>query len=177
MAAFPIRINHLARSDPTVARGNTLAAMHTDIRRLAELDRRTYTLETLWRGAVAPRRTAGRRSADRRFPLLDVPEGGVVALALLLVGLSIADAVFTLTLLSRGGTELNPIMAALLEVGVPAFAATKMALTAVPAVLLVATANVRLFGRIRARSVLGALVGLYAGLIVYELLLLSASAA
>ena len=151
--------------------------MHTDSRRFAEPDRRRYTLTTLWRGAVAPRRMAGRRTEDRRFPVLDRHDAGVVTLALLLVCLSITDAVFTLTLLSWGGSELNPFMASLLEIGVGPFAAVKMALTAVPAVLLVATANVRLFGRVRARSILGAMVGLYAGLICYELLLLSAGAA
>ena len=150
--------------------------MHTDSRRLAELDRRSYTLATLWHGVRSPRRSSGRRSADRRFPVLDYADRGVALLGLMLVGLSIADAVFTLTLLSRGGTELNPFMAALLEIGVPAFAVVKMVLTAVPAALLVATANVRVFGLVRARSLLAALVGLYAGLIVYELALLAQSA-
>ena len=172
MARFPNRINTLARSDPM----GTLPAMHTDSRRLAEPDRRSYSTTTLWRSAVAPRRMQGRRSEDRKFPVLDRHEPGVVALALLLVALSITDAVFTLTLLSWGGTELNPVMAALLEIGVAPFAAVKMALTAIPAVLLAATANLKLFGRIRARSALGALVGLYLGLIGYELLLLSAGA-
>ena len=148
--------------------------MHTASRRHADLDRRAYTPATLWRSIVAPRRMAGRRREDRRFPVLDRHEPGVAALAFLLVGLSITDAVFTLTLLSWGGTELNPVMAALLEIGVPAFAGAKMALTAIPAVLLVATANVLVFGRIRARTLLAALVGLYAGLIGYELMLLTA---
>lgn len=148
--------------------------MHTTSRRLADLDRRRYTAATLWSSAAVPRRMQGRRSEDRRFAVLDRFEAGVVTLALLLVALSIADAVFTLTLLSRGGTELNPIMATMLELGVGPFAASKMALTAIPAVLLAATANLRIFGRVRVRSILGALVGLYAGLICYELLLLSA---
>ena len=147
--------------------------MHTDSRRLAELDRRSYSMATLWRSAAAPRRMRGRRSGDRRFAVLDRHDAGVVTLALLLVGLSITDAVFTLTLLSWGGTELNPFMAALLEIGVGPFAAVKMALTAIPAVLLVATANLKVFG-VRSRSILGALVGLYAGLVAYELVLLSA---
>ena len=54
-----------------------------------------------------------------------------------------------------------------------AFIIVKMILTGIPAVLLVATGNVLLYKRWRARSILGAMVGMYAGLIVYELALLS----
>lgn len=115
-----------------------------------------------------------RRREDRRYPLLDRFDSGMLALAVALVGLSILDSTFTLMLLAGGGRELNPLMAHLLEHGVAPFAAAKMALTGIPAVLLVATGNLPvLFGRVRARSVLAALVGLYSGLIVYELGLLS----
>lgn len=118
---------------------------------------------------------AGRRESDRRYPMLDRFDSGVVALAILLMCLSVADSVFTLTLISRGGTEVNPFMNALLQHSVWAFTAVKMLLTAIPATILVATGNMMLFKRWRARSILAALVGLYLGLIVYELLLLSVS--
>jgi len=142
-------------------------------RRAIADDRRRYTLRTLWRALRQPRRMRGRRSADRRFAVLDRVEPGVAWLAILLMVFSLLDALFTLTLLSRGGSELNPVMDALLRHDVRAFALAKMALTAIPAALLVATANVVVFGRLRARSLLAALTGLYAGLMVYELLLLS----
>lgn len=136
-------------------------------------DRRRYTLETLRRSVVAPRRMSARRREDRRYPLLDRFDSGMLALAVALVGLSVLDSLFTLTLLANGGRELNPFMDHLLGYGVAPFAAAKMLLTAVPAVILVATGNLLVFGRVRARSMLAALVGLYAGLIVYELALLS----
>lgn len=135
-------------------------------------ERRRYTLETLRTSLVAPRRMHARRAEDRRYPLLDRFESALLALALALIGLSVLDALFTLELLSRGGRELNPVMAWALDLGVAPFAVLKMALTALPAALLVATGNLALFGRLRARSVLAALVGLYGGLIVYELGLL-----
>ena len=135
-------------------------------------DRRVYSLETLRRSVVAPRRTAARRGEDRRFPVLDRFEPGLLALAVALLGLSILDSTFTLMLLAAGGSEVNPFMNWVLGHGVVAFAVVKMALTAVPAVLLVATANVPVFG-VRPRSVLAAFVGLYAGLICYELALLA----
>ena len=136
-------------------------------------DRRRYTVETLRRSLVEPRRLHARRREDRRYPLLDRFDAGMLALAVLLVGFSILDSLFTLMLLARGGSELNPVMNAVLDHGIWAFTAVKMTLTAVPAVLLVATGNLPLWRGLRARSVLAALVGLYAGLILYELALLS----
>jgi len=118
----------------------------------------------------------GRRAADRRYGVLDRFEGGVVALAILLMVLSVLDAVFTLTLIARGGTEVNPFMNALLNHSVWAFTGFKMLLTGLPAIFLVATANVLLLGRYRSRSVLAALVGLYIGLMMYHFALLYISA-
>ncbi len=107
--------------------------------------------------------------------MLDRFDSGMVMLAVVLMLLSITDSVFTLTLISRGGTEVNPFMNALLQHSVWAFTATKMLLTGIPAIVLVAAGNLLLFNRWRARSVLAALVGLYLGLIAYELVLLSIS--
>ena len=148
-------------------------ARHVPSRRLPGTERRRYSLETLRRSVVAPRRTSARRRTDRRYPLLDAYDGTMLALAVALVGLSVVDATFTLQLLASGGREVNPFMAWLLGYGVAPFAAVKMLMTGVPAVLLVATGNLVVFGRFRARSALAALVGLYGGLIVYELGLLS----
>lgn len=118
----------------------------------------------------------GRRKHDRNFPVLDKFDSGVATLAVLLVVLSIMDSVFTLTLISRGGSEVNPFMNMLLGHSLWAFTGFKMLLTAIPAVLLVATGNLLLFNRYRAKSVLAALVGLYVGLVMYELALLYISA-
>ena len=138
-------------------------------------ERREYSIGTLKNCVVAPRRMRSRRGEDRRYAIMDRFDSGVVTMAIVLVILSIMDAVFTLTLLSRGGSEINPFMNALIQHSVWVFTIFKMLLTGVPAILLVATSNLRLFGGYRTRSVLAALVGLYMGLIVYELLLLSIS--
>ncbi len=142
-------------------------------RRMAESDRRVYSLTTFKHQVFSPRRNAGRRSEDRKFPVLDRFETGLFTLAMCLLCLSILDSMFTLTLIAHGGSEVNPFMNAMLQINLWAFMATKMFLTAVPAVLLVATANLKVFGIVRPRSVLATAVGLYAGLIVYELALLS----
>lgn len=148
------------------------AAGHGAERRVS-VDRREYTLASLWQAIVHPRRMAGRRREDRRFAVLDRFDSGLLALATLLMGLSVLDAGFTLTLLARGGSELNPVMNWLLNYSIWAFTGVKMLLTGIPAVILAATGNLKLFGRFRARSMLAALVGVYGGLIVYELALLS----
>lgn len=142
-------------------------------RRQAVSERRHYSMATLKYQVMSPRRSAGRRSEDRKFPVLDRFDSGLFTLAMSLLCLSILDSMFTLTLISHGGTEVNPFMNAMLQINVWAFMATKMFLTAVPAVLLVATANLKVFGIVRSRSVLALAVGMYAGLIVYELALLS----
>lgn len=141
--------------------------------RRRQIDRRDYSLRTLRQCMASPRRMTGRRSADRRYPMLDRFDSGMMALAVILMALSVLDSVFTLTLISRGGSEVNPVMNALLQHSVWAFTAVKMLLTGIPSVILVATGNLMLFKRWRARSVLAALVGLYIGLIAYELALLS----
>ena len=60
----------------------------------------------------------------------------------------------------------------LLQHSVSLFMVVKMLLTAIPALVLVAANNIKLFNKIRARSLLAAMVGLYAGLIFYEIGLL-----
>lgn len=150
---------------------NTLEWDGSD-RRISD-ERRTYTLTSLKHQAFAPRRMAGRRLEDRRFPILDRFEAGMLTFALILVLCSILDSMFTLTLIAHGGTEVNPFMNWALSQSVWLFAGFKMLLTAVPAVILVATGNIKLFGLIRARVILAIAVGFYIGLLMYEVGLLT----
>lgn len=143
------------------------------VERREQDERRAYSVRTLSTCLTSPRRFNGRRSADRRFPVMDRFDSGMAFLAIGLMILSIMDSVFTLTLISHGGTEVNPFMNWLLQLSVSAFVGVKMLLTAIPALMLVATGNLLIFGRFRARSVLAAALGMYCGLIIYELGLLS----
>ena len=169
-------LNDLSLNDPSTPSATGRAptpARAAPARREGGTERRAFTLRTLRCALLAPRRFTARRTEDRRYPLLDRYENGMLALAVALVGLSVLDATFTLMILAAGGTEANPFMNYLLGHGVAPFVAVKMALSAVPAVLLVAAGNLKMFGVLRARSALAALVGMYGGLIVYELALLS----
>ena len=143
--------------------------------RRAAGDRRTYSCQTLLMSLRRPRRSASRRRPDRQYPVTDVLDSSAVFLAIVLFLFSCTDAVFTLTLISKGGSELNPIMNYFLQQGIGSFITAKLFLTTVPAVILTASSNVVIFGRFRARTALAALVGIYAGVIVYEIGLLSLS--
>ena len=157
------------------ARMNKLGGMNTSIteNRRAANERRHYGLQTLKQTLTNPRRVNPRRKPDRVYPIMDRLDSGAVTLAIALMILSIMDSIFTLSILSQGGTEVNPVMNVLLNESILGFTIAKMLLTAIPALLLVATANVVIFKRWRIRSLLAAMVGLYMGLICYELLLLS----
>jgi len=142
-------------------------------RRESAEDRRHYTFNTMKYQVLKPQRFTARRSGERSFPILDRFDSGLFTMAMLLLCLSITDSMFTLTLIANGGSEVNPFMNMLLGYSVWAFAGVKMILTAVPIILLVATCNIKLYGFVRARSILAAAVGMYSGLIVYEVALLS----
>lgn len=142
-------------------------------RRLEAAGRRTYTLQTFWQCVRAPRRESMRRQGDRPYTVTDRVEPMVGGLAIALMVFSLLDSVFTLTLISNGGKELNPVMDMMLQHSISLFAGSKMFMTALAAIVLSATANVLVFRRFRARSVLAAAVGMYAALIGYELLLLN----
>lgn len=143
--------------------------------RRREGERRSYTLTTMYCCLCHPRRAQGRRSQDRRYPVLDVFKSGAITSVLLLVLFSVLDAVFTLTLLARGATELNPVMNHFIKTGTGTFVCAKMILTAIPGLIMTAAGNVVIYRSIRVHSVLSALVGAYAALILYEIVLLTLS--
>ena len=93
-----------------------------------------------------------------------------VALGILL--LCSIDAFMTLTLLSYGASEFNPVMAELLYHDIAVFAVVKMALTGVGVLTLVALSRCRLFGRVRVVYGLYVTLAGYLALVAYEYLLL-----
>ena len=64
-------------------------------------------------------------------------------LPLLLVVLSVLDALFTMICLQQGGSELNPFMRLALSYGPETFLTTKMILTVIPAIVLVSLSRFR----------------------------------
>ncbi|HIP52923.1 MAG TPA: hypothetical protein EYH03_02795 [Chromatiales bacterium] len=136
-------------------------------------ERRTFSLKTVFYGLVLARRRHARRDTDHLTAPMDWYSPRLFALALGIILFSVLDAVLTLHLLSNGASEANPVMAFFLQHGVWSFVSAKMALTAVPLLLLTALSNYALFNRIRIATLFPLLLLSYHVLIVYEAVLIS----
>jgi hypothetical protein len=135
-------------------------------------ERRSRTLRSLVVGSFHPRRRGPRRTADASLASTDLHDARWLAVALLILILSIADALLTLTLLNHGALETNPVMGALLHGDGHGFAAIKIGLTATGVVLLTLLVRVRAFGRLPVSTLLYGVLAVYTMLVCYELWLL-----
>jgi Domain of unknown function (DUF5658) len=139
--------------------------------RRTRTERRRSVLRALWRGNFARRRLAPRRSGERHAVVTDWFHAQWLAVAILILLLCGADALFTLTLVSRGAVEINPAMDPLVRGSGYGFAAWKFALTSMGVVLLTLLARLQLFGR-AVGTILYVVLGMYVLLVGYELFLL-----
>jgi hypothetical protein len=141
-------------------------------RRVSEVDRRAITLRSILKGGWSPRRRAGRRAGDQYQPI-DWHDPDQLVHAHVMLMLSVIDAFMTVTLLSDGGQEANPILAFVLGEHPRWFAAVKMTLTGVSVLTFVAVARSRLFRVIPVRLIFQGLVLAYLALVAYEVWLVS----
>jgi len=144
-----------------------------DERRQSDDERRRHSLRSFLHGGFRPRRRAGRRSDDHHRIFLDWHEPRLLYLALAVLLMSCADALFTLNILAGGGRELNGIMDQLIASDIRHFLAIKIGLTAISLVLLVMLANRRFLGRFPVVRVLQLFCCGYLLLMGYEIVLLS----
>lgn len=123
----------------------------------------------------AGKRMHNRRAEEHKLPyFVDRFSSMMLAFVLMLVVASILDAVFTIRLIEAGGSEINPVMGRLMEHGTLAFFMGKYVLTVVGMPLLLIFKNHYLFGtRFRVGYLFPVLIGLYAVLISYQLVLMS----
>lgn len=126
----------------------------------------------LWAGHGLRRRQGPRRHKDRYLAVVDWHHPHWLLVGMLILVLCTVDALFTIQLIARGATEINPFMAPLVEGAGEGFAYWKMGLTAVGVIILTALARLRLFGPVRVGALLYAVLGLYTMLVCYELWLL-----
>ena len=95
-------------------------------------DRRFRVWWSVIYGSFNPRRRQPpRRLAESRFHSLDWHAAHLLAVAIGILLLSVADALMTVTLLSGGSDEVNPIMAAFIYKSIAVFAVVKMTLTGI----------------------------------------------
>ena len=124
------------------------------------LDRRARPTSA-WRGLFGPnRRKGGRRARETRNTFVDRFTGWDLTLLVLILVLNLMDAFFTLQWVQRGGTEANPFMAYMLELGDGFFLAQKCFVVGIWLIILTAHKNFRL-----------AQVGLYSLAGIYTILL------
>jgi hypothetical protein len=129
-----------------------------------------FVLGGLFRG----RRREPRRCADGHAYYVDwYDDPRLFAVVMGIFILNCMDAVFTLTLLSKGAEEINYFMAVLLETSIPMFVNIKLGITAVALVFLVAHSAFRLIGFVRVRHLLYGIFGNYLALFFYELSMLA----
>ena len=83
--------------------------------RRTQAARRSHSFWSFVYGSFRPRRRTGRRRGDENHVHFDWHDPGVLYLALSIVLMSCADALFTLNILTAGGSEVNAVMAALLK--------------------------------------------------------------
>lgn len=128
------------------------------------IDRRQRRTPMVSRFLFWGRRRSGRRDGEQDRIYVDRPGAWVLAAFVILVGLSILDATFTLYLLKRGATEANPVMRAVLHLGDQAFVLIKTTVTVLAAGFLMLHKNWPL-----GRVCLGfALIG-YSALTIYHI--------
>jgi hypothetical protein len=120
---------------------------------------------------LTPRRRGGRRDGEHEH-LIDWHEPDLLFLALAILLLSVTDAFFTLTLMTRGAEEANPLLAYVLQRYPGVFAALKMVLTGGGVLVLVAMARARVFRIVRVRTVLQCFLAGYVVLVGYEMWML-----
>jgi len=142
-------------------------------RRVIEDRRRARSLRAFLYGNFRPRRRASRRVADDDRFIFDWHEPHLLYVALAIVLLSCADALFTLNLLNIGAVEVNQVMNRLLSIGVEQFLWIKIGTTAISVSALVFAAQRRFMGRFRVRRVLQVICVGYVVLIGYEIFLFS----
>lgn len=140
--------------------------------RRGEPDRRRHSVWSFLYGGVRPRRRAGRRIGDEQRIFLDWHEPRVLYLALAILLMSCADALFTLNLLAVGGEELNVFMRMLLDQDVRWFLWTKISLTAAGIIVLVLAARRLVLGRLPVLWFIRLFVVAYLALIGWEIYLL-----
>ena len=135
-------------------------------------ERRKTGLKSMVYAFAYSRRREKRRDEESAAYYTDWYSAPLFILAVGIALLCVADAFFTLELISRGGSELNPFMAYLLDKGIFLFVGVKMALTVGAIMLLVLHQRFAFFLKVRAVHVLLVTFLGYALLIGYELTLL-----
>ena len=140
----------------------------SEAERRAGVERRQRHWYGLVQGHSKRRRHEPRRGDEQHLAVVDWHHPQWLLVSVLIVTLSVLDAIATLTLMSRGARELNPFMAPLLDGSGHAFAWWKLGLTIFGVVMLTALARIRLYRDLRVGALLYLVLAGYVALVAYE---------
>jgi Domain of unknown function (DUF5658) len=133
-------------------------------------DRRQRIWWAFLYGSVRPRRRyIGRRTDDGGFQATDWHGAHLWAVSVGILILSVVDAFLTVTLMSGGAIEVNPIMAAVMGHDIGAFAILKIAMTGVCVMLMVFLARYRFMRVVRVEVLLYGVLLTYLFLVGHEM--------
>ncbi len=138
------------------------------IERRDRSDRRDPTFKGFLLGCIKCRRRQQRRADCFTHYETDWYDTKLLVMALTLLLLSATDAAMTMTLLENGAVEVNPFMNFLLSHSSKAFIYTKLAMTCVCIIVLVAHYHSRIFNSLRVDILLMFALFVYMGLVTYE---------
>jgi hypothetical protein len=170
MAITEIQVTR-ARAAPVRLVGETedvRIAPPNDIERRSGDERRRSPFRAIWFGHQAGRRRNPRRDREQHPVAVDWHGSHWLGVVIVILLLSMADALLTLTLLEHGASEANPFMAPLVTGSGHWFAFWKVGLTTAGVVVLVLLSRYRLFGLVRVGALLYVVLALYVALVTYE---------
>lgn len=142
--------------------------------RRSNKDRRTKRFSDIrWLIKTGRRRQVRRLEDRRKLQMLDEYPPRLLGLLILVLLLSIVDALLTLWLIDNGAIELNPVMAYYIEIGPNIFMAAKYLITASVVIIgvLLNYAYVRFF-RLQFGQILNVFAGCFTLVVVWEFYLI-----
>ena len=137
-------------------------------------DRRTHRFPKLRYLLFAGRRARVRREEDWEGTFyFDRYSSNIFGAIVLILLLSVLDALLTLYLIDRGSTELNPVMAYFLKYGPFVFMGAKYCLTSMGVIILLLFRNtLRKRSVTHARHIFSYIIGVFSTVIFWELCLI-----
>ena len=158
------------KKEPDVHRSGTNGSM---AERRTNPDRRRNHVKAFTTQFVKPRRSnESRRESDTHGFHVDFHEPRLMLVVVATLSLCIVDVYATLTLLQRGGEELNPIMRKLIETDVWLFFVFKYVITAAGLFILLSYKNFRVYKNFSGLHSLYSVLIVYVLLVIYEIRLL-----
>ena len=131
-------------------------------------DRRKRPTPLLSRHTFLGRRKSFRRKSDRdKGGYVDRYSSALLAVLILIVGLNILDALFTMTILDLKGWEVNPVVRSVIQLHGDRFWIWKFGLVSFCLVLLCLHSRFKLI-----KGIIIVLSSIYLAVVVYQLLLL-----